>query len=388
MPGSFLISNRIYERDFDQGSYIDVSGTSTIRITPYKHWSSIWAWWAFWSMQMGGTTPTFLIAKADHYNMEAGERLCCWAQAADTDTWYDFDNVTIGETDLEFSMDTPFPAGLIYVSALPMYPFSRVQRKMNLWLQHAYVSDTTSSTDGIIDYATERSVPDGSGRTVAALPFYGFKITGDRVGDKNIAILSSCNHPSETPGPYQLEGALDWLMGGSASAETLLDYFEFYVYPCTNPQGVWSGWFRSSPQTAATDNNRLWSTTGTNEAVDAFKTAMNADTGGAVDIGFDYHSVMSSTDIYGSVQPGDTGALYGYFNTEMQALDADFNLGESNIADSLRYWWKDTLGGDLTISMEQGGELARGVAEFKAYGGHSMQALYEMLVDGRFTYGP
>ena len=103
---------------FDQQSSTSVIGANPIRITPVKHWNSLWAWWAH--CMAGGTTPTFQIAKADHYNMVANERLCCWAQAADTDTWYDFDNVTIGASDLEFSMDTPFPAGVIYVAALPI----------------------------------------------------------------------------------------------------------------------------------------------------------------------------------------------------------------------------------------------------------------------------
>src|SRR5574343_576143 len=171
---------------------------TTYRITPHKHYAGNWAWWSLRSRALAGDTPTFKIAKADHYNMVAGERLCCWATQADTDTWTDFDNVTIGTTDLEFSNDTPFPSGLIYVAALPMYPFSRVQRKMNTWLVHAYTSDTASSTNGIIGNATARSVPDGSGRTAPALPFYGFKLTGDRVGSKNKAILCAGSHSTET----------------------------------------------------------------------------------------------------------------------------------------------------------------------------------------------
>jgi hypothetical protein len=318
--------------------------------------------------------------------MEAGERLCCWATAEDTDTWYDFDNVTIGANDLEFSNDNPFPAGIIWVSALPMYPFSRVQRKMGDWLSNRWVSDTTSSTNGIISTSTPRSVGDGSGRTTTTLPFYGFKVTGDRVGNKNKAVLTAYNHPSETPGPYQLEGALDWLLGNSAEAEILRDYFEFYIYPCLNPQGVWGGWFRSCPEDTTLDHNRQWTTTGTLECIDAFKGAMNTDTGGTIDVGLDYHSWMQNIDIMGAVQTGDTGGNYSYFNTEMQALDADFNLQEESILDSLRYLWKNTYSASLAMSVEQGGELARGVAEYKTYGENTMKALYEMQVGGRFTY--
>lgn len=384
--GDLYLTNG-YTTLFDQGSGTVTPPGTTVRITPYKHWNANWAWWAARYNGLAGVTPTFLIAKASHYNLAEGERLCCWATSADTDTWNDFDNVTIGAVDLEFSNNDPFPAGMIYIAALPMYPFSRVQRKMDEWRQHGYVSDTASSTSGVIGYATARAVGDGSGRTAPALPFYGFKLTGDRVGSKNKAILAACNHPSETPGPYQLEAAVDWLLSGTANAETLLDWFEFYVYPCVNPQGVWSGYFRSSPETPTEDNNRLWDGTGENEAVDAFKAAMAADTGGAVDVGIDYHSIMTNSDIHGDVQTGDTGGNYEYFRAEIAALDADFNLVQSDITTSLRYFYKG-LSASLAIIMEQGGELARGVAEHKTYGENSMKALFEMLIDGRFTYGP
>jgi len=360
---------------------------TTYRITPVQHWSSTWAWFAFRSNAFGGTTPLFKVAKANHFNMEAGERLCCWATAADTDTWNDFDNVTIGATDLEFSNDTPFPAGLIYVASLPMYPFSRVQRKVNEWTRNAYVGQTASTTNFILGNATARAVNDGSGRTAPALPFYGMKITGDRVGNKNKCILSAGNHPSETPGLYQVEAAVDWLLGGSAEAETLLDYFEFYVYPCLNPQGVWGGWFRSSPQTAANDNNRIWNTTGTNEAVDAFKTAMLADTGGAIDLAFDYHSQMENTGRFTNVYDTD-GTLENYYLTEMQALLTGYPLREITDSSTIIYWWINTLSASLAAFPECGGVLTQGISHWKTHAVDTLLATYEMLNDGRFTYGP
>jgi hypothetical protein len=355
------------------------------RISPVKHWSGVWAWWAARDFDFGGDTPTFVIGTADHYNLAAGERLAVWGTAADTDNWNDFTTVTIGTPDITFMHGSAFPAGLIYIAALPMYPFSRVQRKVGQWFTNAYVSDTASGTAGILGYSTPRATMDG--RTAPALPFYGFKITGDRVGNKNKAILASGNHPSETPGPYQLEAAIDWLLSGTANAETLLDWFEFYVYPCVNPQGVWSGYFRSCPEDATKDHNREWDANDL-ECTTAFRAAMLADTGGTIDVGLDYHSEMTAADIHGSVHTGDTGGNYEYFRAEMAALDADWNLVTSSILDSLRYYWRDMYSASLAISMEHGGELARGVAEYKTYGENSMKALYEMLVDGRFTYGP
>lgn len=377
----------LYDRDFDQGSYVSIEGTASIRIIPYQHWSSVWAWWAVRSLYLGGQTPTFLIAKANHYNIDAGERLCCWATADDTDTWHDFDNVTIGATDLEFSMNSAFPAGQIFVAALPMHPFSRVQRKVNDWLGNRWASDTTSGTAGVLGTATARSVPDGSGRTCPALPFYGFKITGDRVGDKNKCILSAYNHPSETPGPYQLEGALDWLLGSSAEAEVLRDWFEFYVYPCLNPQGVWSGWFRSSPQSPTNDHNRIWNTTGTDEAIDAFKTAMTADTGGAVDVALDYHSQMENVGRFSNVFDSD-GTFEAYYLAEMEALLPGYTLREITYNTTYIYWALNSLSASLAAFPECGGTTTQDKDDWRYHGECTLKAVYEMLIDGRFTYGP
>lgn len=360
---------------------------TTYRITPFISAYGSWAWWAFRSNAFGGDTPGFKVAKANHYNMVSGERLCCWSTAADSDTWHDFDNVAIGGTDLEFSNNSAFPAGQIYIAALPMYPFSRHQRRMQAYLTSPKVSDTASSTNGIIGNATARSVPDGSGRTAPALPFYGFKLTNNSGFNKNKAILAAHSHATEMPGPFVLEGALDWLLSGTANAETLLNWFEFYVYPCTNPQGVWSGWFRTSPEVPATSHDWCWDETGTDESVDAFKAAMNADTSGDIDVGFDYHSFMSSTDIHGTSHTGDTGGNYGFFATEMAALDGDFNLTTADLSKASAVYFK-SLGASLAVTIEQGGELARNVPEYKTFGANTMKALYEMLVDGRFTYGP
>ena len=44
-------------------------------------------------------------------------------------------------------------------------------------------------------------------------------------------------------------------------------------------------------------------------------------------------------------------------------------------------------GAEMSILSETDRQKARNVAEYKTYGGHTMRALYEMLNDGRFTYG-
>jgi len=359
------------------------------RITPYRNpsYSNWWGWYACRDFAFGGDTPTFYIAKVGHYNLTTGMWVCCWSQALDTDTWNSFDNLSIGASDIVFSNNTPFPSGIIYVAHMPMYPFSRVQRKVIERSASQWVGQTASTTNFILGNATSRIVPDGSGRVAPALPFYGFKITGDRVGSKNKAILSTLSHAYETPGAYAFEGAIDYLLGASAEAEILRDYFEFYIYPCTNPQGVWSGWFRTTLEYPDHSHDYYWDGSHGEESIAAFRAAYAADTGGTIDVGFDYHSYMANTNIHAAVHTGDTTGNYAYFDTEMRILDADFNLLEQDL-NLTEYWYFKELGASLALTPEQGLELIRSVPEYKTFGENTMKALHELLVDGRFTYGP
>ena len=358
------------------------------RITPWQTFNSQWLWHAMRDTAYGGATPTFLIAKANRRGSPyAGANLAVWSTAADTNTWNKFVNQSTGATDIEFSNDDPFPAGMIYVSYLPMYPFSRVQRKINEWSRSPKVGQTASATNFIIGNATARA--NGDGRTAPALPFYGFKLTNANANTKNNMILTAHNHPDEVQGAYQLEGAINWLLSGVAAAETLLDWFNVYVYPCLNPQGVYGGYFRSSPQTAASDNNRIWNTTGTNEAVDAFKTAMTADTGGVVEVGIDFHGA-SFINVPAYMDAEDhTAALYSDFLTKMQTLNASFSYLDETITQCLGYLWQHTYSARLSLMCEC---MCLSATDFPAAwitnGAHAMQSISSMLSDGLFTNGP
>ena len=309
----------------------------------------------------------------------ANEWLACWSTAADTDTWTQFDTVTIGASDLTFSNSAPFPNGMIYIAALPMYPFTRIQRIIKQWSNDARVTATAFGA------ATWRD--NGDGRSAGCVPYYKLALTNDNANTKNNMILAAFNHPSETPGPFQLEGAMAWLLGGSPEAEFLLDWFNVYVYPCLNPQGVTGGWFRSSPQTPADDNNRLWDSTGENEAIDAFKAAIAADTGSALQVGMDFHSTMD--DIDGFMSTDDhTAGLYAVWLAKMIALDAGFSYLDSTIAESLRTYWTGTYSAPLALSCEYGGTNSKTPSNWKTQGQYALRSVAALHAEGRFTNGP
>ena len=375
---------------FDSGSlssYTLVDDTPTIRLIPRKHWNNTWAWFAVRSNHWEVKTPHFVVSKANHFNLVAGEWLACWATSPDTEAWTLFDNMNIGATDLEFYNDTAFPAGTIYVASLPMYPFARTRRKVEEWAANALAWETASTTGNIVSTATARDNRDG--RTTPALPYYGIKITTPQANSKNKGILTSGNHPSETPGSFMLEGAVDWLLGGSAKAKFLLDWFEIYVYPSLNPQGRWGGWFRSSPETPESDNNRLWDGTGVNEAVDAFKSAFSVDTEDVLEVALDFHSWMASDGNKGLT--GDSAAaLWVDFIAAMQALDATFTMRADDTTASMlgNYWANLATPAKLPGHIDHGGVTTLGPADWETVGQNTMVSLANMLAEGRFSHSP
>lgn len=373
---------------FDQGSAASIAlDGEDQRITTIQHWDSKWAWFAIRGRKMTGLTPSFVTAKANHYNLVADMHLAMYATAADSDTWTDFDNVTIGDSDIEFYNDGAFNANTIYISALPMYPFSRTQRKMVEWLVSDLTSDTTSGTNGVVFTTTSRDSNDGRSITVPALPLYGFKISSG-AGTKNAVVLTGYSHPSETPGVFALEGALDWLLTSGSLQSFLLDYCDFYVYPCINPQGVWAGFFRSCPQGPTYDHNRKYNdgTSGVLEEVDALKTIIAADCA-SVEASFDFHSYMSAALRFGNVIDEDDATHIAFMNS-VKLFDAGFSISTSAVSDGLKDWLSDTFSPTIVMAPEHGHAAASDVDDYKDYGENILKGLTYFIAAGRTTQGP
>lgn len=377
---------------FDTGSLSSYTVTDysvpTVRITPKKHWNTNWLWWCVRSKHWAGRIPHFLIAKADRFAAPAAnENLAVWATAADTDTWHKFDNQAVGASDIEFYHNTAFPGGFIYVAYLPIYSFSRLQRKLGEWIAaDARITDTPSTTNNIISLATARD--NGDGRIAPVLPFYAFMLTNASGFTKNTMVLASGNHPNETSGRFQLEGAMTWLLGGSAEAEFLLDWFNIYVYPCVNPQGVWGGYFRSCPEDPTLDHNRQWATLGTLECIDAFNAAMLADTGGTVEVGIDFHSSNAASSHYMDNED-HTATLYAAYLAKMQALDATYSFLDETVITMLHYLWRHTFSTQLAIVQEAMCLTSYTMpATWLTEGQNAMKSIAAMHIDGRWTNGP
>jgi len=372
---------RGWDWTFDSGGAASVTDEGgAIRITPRFDFNSKWLWFALRSDRLAGAAPHFLIAKANRQtNVYAGECLAFWSQGLDTDTWHPFDNQSVGASDIEFYNNAPFPSGRVYVAGLPLYPFSRIERKAREWLKDARVSVVS------VGQATPRIAT--GGRVSPGAPFLGLKATNASGYTKNNMVLSAFNHPNETTGAWQLEGFMSWLLGGSVQAEFLLDWFDVYIYPCLNPQGVIGGYFRSFPQDTTKDHNRIWDTTGSYECIDAIKTAFTANHAD-IEVGIDFHGSYAAGAHYMDSED-HTATLYAAFLAKMVALDATYSYLDETITTSLGYLLQHSLSAELGFFSECVAQTALTMpTSWKTNGQYVGQSLAAMHADGRWTNGP
>ena len=308
----------------------------------------------------------------------------CWSYTADSDTWTKFDNVSIDATDLIFSHNTALPIK-VYIAFNPMYPFSRTRRLVTEWSSNILVSETVSTTNKIISYAP--AATDSGGRTIAALPYFAFKVANATANTKNKAIMTARLHSCEGAGAFEFEGAINWLLTTTPEQKFLLDWFTFFVYPNLMPRNTMAGHSRAEWDDFTQESNGQWDTTGLNPRVDAFKTAMTADTGGSVDVGLDYHAYYSSGTTMGDVQD-DTEAMHLKWKAEMLTYDPTYSFLKEILPYVTTAFWRDSLAAKIYLHSEQKMGLTRGIPEWKVFGENTMKTLTNMVAKGQFSNGP
>jgi hypothetical protein len=70
--------------------------------------------------------------------------------------------------------------------------------------------------------------------------------------------VTAAQHCDERHGMWCAEGFYDFLLSGHADALWLLDRVKFLLLFCVNPQGIYAGNVRSTPQYNTVDLNREW----------------------------------------------------------------------------------------------------------------------------------
>lgn len=274
----------------------------------------------------------------------------------------------------------------MYLAHGAAYPFRRTVRKLTGWQAHpdceVYVAGTVPGRTGYMG-------------VIPALPIYVMHISDGGAGPRNQIVWTCGNHPSETPDRWNLEGAIDWLLGESAAAALVRQWCDLYVYPQVNPQGCYGGYWRSSPEAAASDHNRLWQTTTTIQSVTITRNSILGLTGGVIHGHVDWHARPGSvggnwqvTEIYGSPVMAEGSAAYldavGAYHTIVQTWP-------DPTAGTVRSWVAEVAAGHQVIgaTTEEAMGSTRTLAHYRSLGEAMGKGLADVIAAGGvLPYGP
>ena len=115
---------------------------------------------------------------------------------------------------------------------------------------------------------------------------------------------------------------MNWLIGTSPEANALRQATEFYIYPCADPEGRYSGYYVSSPVNPNANHNRIWFDSNGlnwdpngNPEVKTIEAAERLDTGGPCEVFLRHarrlerlHAVRARQPVLLSVLPGAESA--------------------------------------------------------------------------------
>ncbi len=96
------------------------------------------------------------------------------------------------------------------------------------------------------------------GRSLGGNPLHMLEVTSPLGSDQDKALVWAVarQHPGEPEGSHMMEGLINWLLGGSAEADALLESARVFLVPFLNPDGVLEGNQRVNQ--AGLDLNRQW----------------------------------------------------------------------------------------------------------------------------------
>jgi hypothetical protein len=296
--------------EFDGGSLnvplSPVTG-ATVTLDPRKTSPGTYGpnwWWALYFQADGvqGVKPAFNIP-SPLAGLKPGHRL---VYSYDNANWQYFDNGSISGSVYYFSNNAVFTQNRVYVAIMLPYPVSKTTSFVASVKSSPYVFPTATGDANLVLGHTLGTAGGGyiddMGRPVPSLPIYGFEVTDRSItGAKTKIVLESGNHSSESLSQYVLEGIVNWLIGPSPEAAALRRIADVYVYPSSDPEGRYSGYYVSSPCNPNGNHNRVWFDTSLNPELTILENSMRTDTGGAVTYFLDMHvdwndSMMYATD--------------------------------------------------------------------------------------------
>ncbi|MDD4889520.1 MAG: M14-type cytosolic carboxypeptidase, partial [Phycisphaerae bacterium] len=317
-PTSAAWAGITLSQDFDSGS-LNVAGSTvagtTVNLQPKRISSMEWTgnhWWvSFQATGVSGLTPQFNLDISDSFQSTASYTYngLRFVYSYDQVNWSFFNNGSTAGSTYSFSNNAAFTQNSVWIAYGLPYTTAMAGAHTASIASSPYVLPTASGSAALVVGQTLGTggggYTDNIGRIVPAQNLYGYHITDPAVtGVKEKIVLIAGNHSGETTGNYVLQGAVDFLLGADPDAVALRKRADIYVYPMTDPEGRWAGYYRSDPQNPAKNHNRYWDNTTGFSDLTALETAMKADTGGNIDYFIDFHSFGASSGL------GPAGVAY------------------------------------------------------------------------------
>lgn len=324
----------------------------------------------------GAANKRFRVAigkRSEFYKLTfVGWHRLSWTYDFVNGPWKPFDNIAndgdywSGTNNEAFSQDT------IYVCNLPVYPLARLDKEMDEWIANPLTRPTPSGDDNYII----GNLPAFTGPHNKALPSVDLRAVAIGTGPKKVALMLGV-HPDELS-LWMLPGAMEMLLGESATSQALRDQYTFYVYPYMNPQGLYGGYTRLDPE-SATDANRFWDNSQTALRTE-YRRLWERDLDGLHAL-FDFHSAP-----YG--EPHENPRELRFNPTDNEAVKAAYLAAlstrttfadvTSSVSGSLRHYVSSTFGADISITVEHTHNISENEPEWAALGANLMAALADI----------
>ena len=307
-----------FSQDFDSGS-LNVGATvvsgDLVTLEPRRFASPEWGgdhWWIYFSASgVAGRSLTFRVPATGMFQpYQSAHR---FVYSFDRVNWQFFDSggYSSNQEYYLFSNAAPFSADEVYIAYGLPYPVGAVDAHAAARRASPYVAPTGSSDANFVLGRTGGGT-DELGRLVGQQDLYAYRVSDFSAGGcKKRVVLTAGNHSGETTANWTLQGMVDFLTSDDPVAAALRQTAEFLVYPMTDPDGRYAGYFRSNPENPAKDHNRYWNSPGGFTDLTQIVSAMRADSGEDVDCFLDFHS---------SGWSGSLGMMAGRPSQELSAF--------------------------------------------------------------------
>jgi hypothetical protein len=365
------------------------SAGSPISIEASTTWDSKSWWYATRVDELRGRAPTFEVTLPNIFqSIDPNLHNIWWSYQIEGADWFLFDNESYSGNSVTASNNAPFSQNTVYVAHYPIFPVSRMQRRVDEWMADPNTQDLPDGTGGVFDSFPSITDPLNS-QTIPQIDARGFIIT-EGSGNKNAAFLGATVHANEAMATWAFEAAIDYLLGTSAKAQALRQNFEFYVYPTLAASGQWAGYFRSTPHEDPPTQtmNRDWGTADIlpyNIHEDSFSNNFSAD---FLDAVFDFHTQNNNAEHYFFTE-SNSGVEANYLS-DLQGYEPNASITTSTTSTNTRRYLRDNYGKSVCLQLapETGADRVMGISDWQKWGEDLMKALEDRLQAGAFTYSP